>query len=314
MARTDIIMPTTRTSELPHVRDIGLKDLLRALAKGLEDFVAMPTHVIFLCVIYPVVGLLIWRSVFALEMLPLLYPMATGFAIIGPIAAIGLYELSRRREQGLDTSWRHAFDVVHSPSLGAIAALGLLLLILFFIWIASANAIYVATFGYGSPKSLLDFANTVLSTPEGWRLLTIGNAVGFLFAVAAFVLSVISFPLLLDRDVGFAGAILTSLRVVRRNPFTMAVWGLIVAAALLIGSLPLFIGLAVVLPILGHATWHLYRRAVEPDVRPRPTYVPRPRGIHYGAQFPSSLFVGYRARGGGTETSGGDDATQHPGT
>ena len=294
MAHYDVIAPTEPAHAMPVVRTIGLADLKDALAKGLDDFRAMPTHVVFLCLIYPIVGLMLGRAALGFELLPLLYPLASGFALIGPFAAIGLYELSRRREEGMDTSWKHAFDVVHSPSVRSIAALGLVLVLLFVIWVAVAHTIYVANFGYREPDSLVKFTQTVLTTQEGRNLFLIGNTVGFLFAVLAFSLSVVSFPLLLDRNIGFAGAILTSMKVVAANPVTMAAWGLIVTAGLVIGSLPFFVGLAVVMPVLGHATWHLYRKAVEPDTSPRPEYRPRPKGKRYAADFPSSLFASYR--------------------
>src|SRR4029079_2784326 len=159
----------------------------------------------------------------------------------------------------------------------AIVALGVLLMLLFLIWVATADAIYIAYFGYGAPASLSQFARDVLTTPQGWGLILIGNAVGFLFAVAALVFSVVSFPLLLDRDVGAAVALATSARAVLVNPGVMALWGLIVAALLFIGSLPFFLGLAVVLPVLGHATWHLYRKVVEPDPMPHPDHQARDR-------------------------------------
>jgi uncharacterized membrane protein len=254
MAQYDIIVPTGPTDALPVVQTIGLADLRDALAKGMDDFRAMPTHVVFLSLIYPIVGLMLGRAALGFELLPLLYPLATGFALIGPFAAIGLYELSRRREEGMDTSWKHAFDVVHSPSIRPIVMLGLLLVLLFAIWVAVAHAIYVGNFGIREPDSLVAFAQTVMTTAEGHNLIVVGKAVGFLFAVFAFSLSVVSFPLLLDRNIGFAGAILTSMKVVAANPVTMMAWGLIVAAGLVIGSLPLFVGLAVVMPVLGHST------------------------------------------------------------
>ena len=291
MAHPDIILPTELpTGELPVVRSIGPADLRDALARGLDDFWAMPTHVVFLSLIYPIVGIALGSATLGYDVIPLLFPLAAGFALIGPFAAIGLYELSRRRELGLDTSWKHAFDIIHSPSIWAIVALGLLLLVLFAIWLAVANAIYVANFGQ-EPTPLTAFARRVLTTPEGHNLIIVGNAVGFLFAVLAFSLSVVSFPLLLDRNVGAAVAIVTSAKAVLRNPLTMALWGMFVAGALVIGSVPFFIGLAVVMPVLGHSTWHLYRRVVEPDPGPRPEFHPQPKGRRYAADFPVSLFV-----------------------
>jgi uncharacterized membrane protein len=292
MAHTDIILPTDPARELPVVRSISPMDLKDALARGIADFRAIPTHVIFLSLIYPIAGLAIARWTFGYDLVPLLYPLVAGFALIGPFAAIGLYELSRRRELGLDTSWKHAFDIVHSPSLPAIVALGLLLVALFGVWLAVAHALYVASFGEDEhPIALAEFVRRVLWTPEGRNLIVTGNAIGFLFALVAFALSAVSFPLLLDRNVGMAVAIITSVKAIMKNPFTMALWGLIVAAGLAIGSLPFLFGLAVVMPVLGHATWHLYRKVVAPDDRPRPEFQPRPKGQRYAADFPSSLFL-----------------------
>ena len=244
------------------VRRIGFADLKDALRRGIDDFLVMPSHAVLLCLIYPIVALLLARLTMGYDVLPLFYPLAAGFALLGPLAAIGFYELSRQREQGRAVSWRDAFDVFHSPSIGAIAALGILLLLIFFIWLAVAQAIYIATFGYTPAASIPDFLTRILTTAQGWTLIIVGNAVGFLFALVVFTISVVSFPLLVDRDVGAAPAVLTSIRAVFASPLTMAAWGLIVAGLLVIGSLPFFFGLTVVLPVLGHATWHLYRRVV----------------------------------------------------
>jgi uncharacterized membrane protein len=294
MAHQHVLMGAESNRARPIVRTIGLRDIKNALAEGIADFSAMPSHAVFLCLIYPIVGVLLARLTLGYEVLPLLFPLAAGFTLLGPFAAIGLYELSRRREQGLDASWQDAFDVLRSPSRGAIAALGLLLLTIFVIWIAVAQAIYVAYFGYEPAASIPDFLDQVFTTPAGRMLMIVGNLVGFLFALGVLTISVISFPLLLDRDVGAVEAVLTSVRVVARNPLMMAIWGLIVAALLLIGSLPLFFGLAVVVPVLGHSTWHLYRKVVEPDPNPHQV-LPRPaRSRHYAAQFPAALFTGER--------------------
>jgi uncharacterized membrane protein len=272
------------------VNRIGFSDLKDALRRGLGDFIAMPTHAMFLAAIYPIVGLLLARLAFGYSILPLLYPLVTGFALVGPLAALGLYELSRRREAGLEASAGHALDVVDSSSIGALVALGLLLLGLFVLWIAFANAIYIANFGYAPPASIGSFADDVLTTRAGWNLIVLGNGVGFLFAVAVLTISVVSFPLLLDRDVGAAVALLTSIRVVLKNPLTMAAWGLIVAALLFVGALPAFLGLTIVMPVLGHASWHLYRKAVESDASPHPTQHRHPDKKRHAADFPAVLF------------------------
>ena len=295
MAHQHVLMGAESNRARPIVRTIGLRDIKNALAEGIADFSAMPSHAVFLCLIYPIVGVLLARLTLGYEVLPLLFPLAAGFTLLGPFAAIGLYELSRRREQGLDASWQDAFDVLRSPSRGAIAALGLLLLTIFVIWIAVAQAIYVAYFGYEPAASIPDFLDQVFTTPAGRMLMIVGNLVGFLFALGVLTISVISFPLLLDRDVGAVEAVLTSVRVVAKNPLMMAIWGLIVASLLLIGSLPLFFGLAVVVPVLGHSTWHLYRKVVVPDPNPHQV-LPRPaRSRHYAAQFPAALFTGERS-------------------
>jgi uncharacterized membrane protein len=293
MAHVHILMGTEAAHRRPVVRRIGLADIKDALARGIDDFRVMPTHAVFLCLIYPVVGIVLARLVMGYEVLSLLFPLAFGFALVGPFAAIGFYELSRRREQGLEISWGDVFDVLHSPSRGAIAALGFLLLTIFVIWIAVAQAIYIANFGYEPAASIPDFIRQIFTTLAGWTLIIVGNFVGFLFAVTVLAISVVSFPLLLDRDVGAVEAVLTSVRAVATNPLIMALWGLIVAGLLLLGSLPLLLGLAVVVPILGHSTWHLYRQVVEPDPTPRQEH-PRPPSSRrrYAAQFPASLFAG----------------------
>jgi uncharacterized membrane protein len=278
------------TREQPLVREITPADLKDALKKGLDDFSAMPTHALFLCAIYPVIGILLARLAFGYSVLPLLYPLASGFALIGPVAALGLYELSRRREAGLDTNASHALDVLQSSSFGGIAALAGLLFAVFLLWVTIANELYIATFGYATPGSIGQFLDQVLTTPAGWTLIVAGNFIGLVFAIVVLCISVVSFPLLLDRDVGAAVAVATSIRVVARNPMTMALWGLIVAGLLFLGSLPMFLGLAVVVPVLAHATWHLYRKAVRADTAPPPEQH-KPREQHrHAADFPAVLF------------------------
>ncbi|MEK0083665.1 DUF2189 domain-containing protein [Benzoatithermus flavus] len=251
-----------RSTALPEVRRITVADLKDVLAKGLDDFMAYRTDVIFVCLIYPIAGLILWRLAFGYEMVPLLFPLASGFALIGPAAAVGLYEISRRHEQGLESTWADAFGVVRSPALGAMIVLALILLGIFLLWLVVANTIYLATLGPEAPASLSSFFHDVFTAREGWALMIIGVGVGFLFALLVLMISVVSFPLLLDRDVGLWTAMATSIRAVVTNPVPMAAWGLIVALGLVLGSIPALLGLIIVLPVLGHATWHLYRKVV----------------------------------------------------
>jgi len=266
MANEDAIVDTgANKSAMPIVRKIGTSDLRYALATGLADFNAMPTYLVFVCVIYPVLTFIFARSIAGYEVLPFVFPLLAGYTLIGPLVAIGMYELSRRREQHIDISRMHAFEVFRSPSIVAITILALLLMVIYIGWLFAAQAIYVQFIGSEAPASIEEFARQVLTTRSGWALIVVGSGVGFVFAVVVFTLSVVSFPLLLDRDVGVTTAIQTSISSVLANPMTMAIWGVIVAAILLIGSLPAFVGLAIVLPVLGHATWHVYRRAVKWD-------------------------------------------------
>src|SRR3954451_15917540 len=233
---------TSNAAAAPVIRTVTLADLQDALRLGWEDFKAVPSHAVILCVIYPVLGLVLARTVLSYSVLPLLFPLAAGFALLGPFAALGLYELSYWRERGEEGAAWHATEVLRSPSSGAMLGLGTLLLALFVIWVSSAQAIYVATFGYEAAAGIPDFARRVLTTSQGWWLIVVGCGVGFLFALVALCISVVSFPLMLDRHASAADAMTASIQAVARNPVPMAAWGLIVAALLVIGSLPFFPG------------------------------------------------------------------------
>ena len=264
MASFHVIAGANEAQEHIRVRKIGIADLSDALRRGIDDFMVKPSHIVFLCLIYPIVGVFLAAWTSGANALPLLFPLVSGFALVGPFAAIGLYEISRRREMGMDTSWRHAFDVRHSPALPSIAAVGGMLFVIFLAWLLTAQAFYENLFGRIPPESVGAFLNEIYSTERGWTLIIVGHAIGFLFAVVVLCTTVIAFPLLLDRDVGAYEAIHASMRAALVNPIPIAVWGLMVTVGLMIGSLPLFAGLAIVLPVFGHATWHLYRMLIEP--------------------------------------------------
>ena len=215
------------------IRRIGPADLKDSLTKGANDllpileFLGKPIFAVLFSIFYAIICIYLIST-----NLPLLFPLMSGFALIGPCVATGLYEVSRRRELGLDTFWTHVFDLRHAPSLPSILALGLVLLT---FWQAAAKSLYVGLFGSAAPESLRGFLTEVLTTSRGWTLIILGNAIGFIFAIAVLTISVVSFPLLLDRNVGVAVAVHTSVRAVLANPLTMALWGLIVAASLVIG-------------------------------------------------------------------------------
>jgi uncharacterized membrane protein len=262
MADSIGMTPAAGAMAEPEIRRINAHDLREALRKGVDDFMATPTQLIFLCILYPLIGVMFAVGAAQGNLLPLIYPMVAGFALVGPLAALGLYEISRRREAGQPVSVLTVFEVRKSPAIIPIAALGVILVGIFLAWLTAARLIADATIGAATLPTMGTLVDRVLGTAEGWQLILWGNLVGFLFAATVLLITVVSFPLLLDRNVPLGVAVRTSIRAFTTNPATMALWGLFVGAALLAGSALLFVGLAVVLPVLGHATWHLYRRVV----------------------------------------------------
>lgn len=264
MANLHVMAGAGDKLDMPVVQTITLSDLGAALRDGAADFWAKPSHYLMLMLIYPIVGigLTVWMNGF--HTWPLLYPLVGGFALIGPVAALPLYEVSRQREIGREISWSEAMHVFRSPAMGSIFALGAMLFIVFTLWLTSAQSLYEALFGASPPQTFAGLFNQIFAEPGGLTLAIIGTAIGAIFALVVLFTSVIAFPLLLDRDVGAYVAVETSMRAVMHNLLPMLAWGIIVGASVFLGALTLFVGLAVILPILGHATWHLYRRVVAP--------------------------------------------------
>ena len=191
-----------RASAPPTVRRITASDVGDALAMGVRDFGACRTDVIMLCLLYPLAGLAISRMAFDYGLLALVFPLIAGFALIAPMFGLGLYEISRRREHGHETRWTDAFAVARSPNIGQIMVMSLLLLAIFCLWLFVANLLYTVTLGPDAPVSAQAFVRDALTTPQGWTMTVVGIGVGFLFALAVLVISVVSFPMLLDRNVG----------------------------------------------------------------------------------------------------------------
>lgn len=257
-----VVAAPARDNAPPQIRKLAMGDLRTALRKGWEDLAAMRSDVMFACMLYPLMGAVLLALAAQGNLTHLVFPALSGFALVGPVAALGLYELSRRREAGMEVSWASMFEVLRSPRFPRIVMLALFNGVIFMAWLLIADAIHAMTLGPERPASLMALLTAAVTTPAGWAMTIIGTGVGFLLAVAVLAVSVVSFPLLLDRDVSLPVAVTTSVRVARENPRVISAWGLIVALGLAIGILPFLLGLIVVLPVLGHATWHLYRAAV----------------------------------------------------
>ncbi len=258
-------IPTATRTAASHavVRTITRNDLNWALAEGWRDFQEKRGDLIFLALLYPFIGLVTIVFVFNDAALPLFFPFVAGLSILGPAVASGFYELARRREAGLDATWRHFLDPLKGPRRDTLVMLTVGLMVLFGLWVAVAYGIYAVTLGPDFPHGIGAFVSRVFTTPAGWTMIVLGNVVGAVFAAVVLVCTIVSFPMAVDEPTDPGTALATSIRAARANGGVVIGWGVRVAGLLLLGCLPLFIGLAVVLPVLGYATWHLYTRLIE---------------------------------------------------
>jgi uncharacterized membrane protein len=249
----------------PVIRRITLGDLVDALSAGLRDFQAYPAFGLFFGAIYALGGLAILGCALLWDLLYLVYPLAAGFMLIGPFVAVGLYEVSRLREIGQVPTWRAVFGAIFSQGGKEISWMAFVTVFLFIIWMYQVRLLIAVFFGlHGLPAG--SFPNILFTTPEGLAFLAVGHVIGAVLATVTFSLTVVSFPLLLDREVDFVTAMITSVRSVVSNPVPMLGWAICVVLLLFIAALPMFLGVAVMLPVLGYTTWHLYRKIVVPEV------------------------------------------------
>lgn len=255
------IVPTRRD---PVVRRVTISDIVEALASGLRDFQAAPRFGLVFGGVYALGGIAILACVAGFGWSYLAYPLAAGFALIGPFAAVGLYEVSRRLANGQPLTWEAIGRTVFAQGKREMGWMAFVTLFVFIFWMYQARLLVVLFLGFHATASLREFIVLVTTTPEGILFLLVGNAVGAVLALVLFSLTVVSFPLLLERDVDFVTAMITSVRAVTTSPLPLISWAAIIVIELLLAALPFFLGLLIVLPILGHATWHLYTRIVAP--------------------------------------------------
>ena len=258
---------STRTKPIP-VRTINDDDLRSSLRQGWEDFGDLRGDLVFAGLIYTVLGLAAVVMTTSSPLMPFFYPVVAGVALLGPVAAVGFYELARRRENGQEVHWFNFADVRRRPSVDDMGMVAGLLLVIFLGWLISAGVLYWLIFGWATPTSIGGFLATIFTTAKGWTLIIAGAIVGAIFGWVVLALSVASLPMLVDCDVSAAEAVSASWRAAHANKREMIRWGVVVTALLVLGSIPLFVGQAFVLPWLGYSTWHLYTRLVDREAIP----------------------------------------------
>ncbi|MCE7798593.1 DUF2189 domain-containing protein [Sphingobium sufflavum] len=248
---------------LPTIHRIDARDLNWALREGMKDFRAMRGDIILAGLIYPTVALLAAALALGGNLIPIIFPMAAAFSLMGPLIAIGFYELARRRESGMDAGWSHFLDPLRGANRMQILGLAAGLVVVALAWLLMAQTIYEGTLGTLAPGNLSGFLSMLFTTAEGWRMIVLGNIAGLAFALVTLATMLVSFPMMVDKTVHASDAVETSLRASFHNPMMTLRWGVTVAVLLALACIPLFLGLAVVLPVLGYASWHLYTRMVE---------------------------------------------------
>ena len=247
---------------IPDVNTIGFNDLKECLDQGLSDFRKAPLFGLFFGGIYAFGGILIVQSFIAFEKGWLIYPVMVGFPLIGPFVAVGLYDVSRRLQVGQPLVWNEILSVINRQTSRQLPYMAFVMLFIFWIWIYQVRLLIALFLGRMSFPDFETFFQIITTTPQGWAFIGVGHAVGAGFSLVLFSLTVVSIPLILDRDVDFITGMITSVKAVFKSPIVMLSWGIFVTLAVIAAFVPLFLGLLVVLPVLGHTTWHIYKKIV----------------------------------------------------
>ncbi|MBN9668878.1 DUF2189 domain-containing protein [Roseibium aggregatum] len=248
---------------MPRVKAIDVNDVIDAFASGLSDFLKAPAYGLAIGALFAAGGLFVVLSAAALNMSYLSYPAAAGFVLIGPFAAVGLYEVSRRLQNGEELSWSAVLGTMWAQKGKELSWMAFVVLFIQIMWMYQVRLLLALFLGFKSFASFSEFLTQVITTPEGLMFLAVGHVVGAILSLILFSLTVVSFPLLLEDDRDFITAMITSVRAVAVSPIPMIGWAFVVTALLIVAMIPAFLGLIVVLPVLGHTTWHLYKKCVE---------------------------------------------------
>lgn len=255
---------TPQQSAMPEINKVTVDDIKASLKSGFSDFLARPVMSGFFGLFYAVVGILVVWCLVWLGKTWMIIPISVGFPLIAPFAASGLYEMSRRLQNDERFGWSEILTVMANQRKREMGWMAFVTLFIFWVWFYQFRTVLVIVLQDSSFSDLDGFLNTVLFTPKGWTFLVIGTCVGAFLSAVLFSVTVVAMPMLLDREMDFITAMLTSIRVVRENPIVMLAWAAIISVTMLLSLVPVFLGLIVTLPILGHSTWHLYQRAVQP--------------------------------------------------
>ncbi|MEF3046661.1 DUF2189 domain-containing protein [Pseudotabrizicola sp. L79] len=247
---------------MPEIMLLDLGDLRAALTAGWADFRAAPLFGLFFSAVYVLGGWMIYWAMTTKGQIWWTIIAGAGFPILGPFIACGFYEVSRRLEQGAALAWPEVLGVIFRQKDRQIPTMAAIVVVFFLFWNFLAHMIFALFLGQATLTNITSSLDVFLTT-EGLTMLAFGTVVGALFAGVLFALTVVSLPLLLDREVDFITAMIASWSLVMANPRVMAVWAFLIAAGLFLGMISGFLGLFLVLPLFGHATWHLYRRALD---------------------------------------------------